>query len=173
MARPTLDLLQFRISSPIGDIVMLTDGRDRLHALDFHDHRNRMKQLLARHYGVAGWHVSKAAAEPSAAVAIARYFAGDLAALETISTHCGGTDFQRTVWAALRTIAPGTTRSYSSLAQQIGRPAATRAVGAANGANPIGIVVPCHRVIGADGSLTGYGGGIERKRWLLAHETSK
>jgi methylated-DNA-[protein]-cysteine S-methyltransferase len=81
-----------------------------------------------------------------------------------------GTDFQRTVWQALRRIPCGTTISYGELARRIGRPAAVRAVGLANGANPVGVVVPCHRVIGADGSLTGYGGGIERKRWLLAHE---
>jgi methylated-DNA-[protein]-cysteine S-methyltransferase len=172
MAHPIVDLFQCRMSSPIGTIVMLIDGRDRLSALDFEDDRSRMEQLLNRHYGVAGWHISEAKTEPSAAPAIERYFAGDLAALESIATHCGGTDFQRIVWTALRTIEPGTTRSYAALARQIGRPAATRAVGAANGANPIGIVVPCHRVIGADGSLTGFGGGIERKRWLLNHENN-
>jgi methylated-DNA-[protein]-cysteine S-methyltransferase len=151
---------------------MLIDCRDRLRALDFDDHRSRMEQLLSRHYGRAGWHISEALAEPSATAAMKRYFAGDLAALGSITTHCGGTGFQRSVWAALRTIESGTTRSYSAVAQQIGHPAATRAVGAANGANPIAIVVPCHRVIGADGSLTGFGGGIERKRWLLDHETN-
>ena len=82
----------------------------------------------------------------------------------------GGTDFQRHVWRALRAIRCGTTVTYGALAQRIGRPAAVRAVGHANGANPISIVVPCHRVIGADRSLTGYGGGIARKRWLLIHE---
>ena len=82
----------------------------------------------------------------------------------------GGTPFQRTVWAALRTIPPGTTRSYGQIATQIGQPTATRAVGAANGRNPISLAVPCHRVIGANGSMTGYGGGVERKRWLLEFE---
>ncbi len=81
-----------------------------------------------------------------------------------------GTPFQRRVWAALTHIPAGETRSYGAQATQIGRPSAVRAVGLANGQNPIGLVVPCHRVIGADGSLTGYGGGIERKRWLLRHE---
>jgi methylated-DNA-[protein]-cysteine S-methyltransferase len=81
-----------------------------------------------------------------------------------------GTSFQREVWAALRKIRPGTTLSYGALAQQLGRPTSVRAVGLANGANPVAIVVPCHRVIGADASLTGYGGGIERKKWLLTHE---
>ena len=81
-----------------------------------------------------------------------------------------GTEFQRDVWAALRTIPAGQTRTYGELAKQINRPAAVRAVGMTNGANPIGIVVPCHRVIGANGTLTGYAGGLERKRWLLEHE---
>jgi methylated-DNA-[protein]-cysteine S-methyltransferase len=83
-----------------------------------------------------------------------------------------GTPFQREVWRALRNIPCGTTVSYAKLAEQIGRPAAVRAVGLANGSNPVGVVVPCHRVIGANGSLTGYGGGIERKSWLLEHEAS-
>jgi len=81
-----------------------------------------------------------------------------------------GTEFQREVWAALVTIEPGTTATYAELAARIGRPAAVRAVGAANGRNPISIVVPCHRVIGSDGRLTGYAGGLARKRWLLDHE---
>ena len=98
------------------------------------------------------------------------YFAGNLAAIDEIRVETGGTPFQREVWAALRTIPAGTTLSYSALAVQIGRPKAVRAVGLANGANPISIVVPCHRVIGANNSLTGYGGGMQRKRWLLAHE---
>ena len=82
----------------------------------------------------------------------------------------GGTPFQRKVWSALRDIGVGRTASYSEVAKAVGSPSAVRAVGAANGANPIPIVIPCHRVIGADGSLCGYGGGLERKRWLLRHE---
>jgi len=85
----------------------------------------------------------------------------------------GGTPFQREVWRSLRNIPCGTTVSYAEVAEQIGRPAAVRAVGLANGSNPVGVVVPCHRVIGANGSLTGYGGGIERKFWLLKHEASR
>ena len=98
------------------------------------------------------------------------YFAGDIAALDRIEVDPAGTPFQRLVWDALRAIPAGTTTSYGALAGRIGRPNAVRAVGAANGANPIAVVVPCHRVIGAGGSLVGYGGGLERKRWLLAHE---
>jgi methylated-DNA-[protein]-cysteine S-methyltransferase len=101
---------------------------------------------------------------------LSRYFAGEVTTIEVIPVATAGTAFQRDVWAALRKIPPGTTLSYGALARTIGRPRSVRAVGLANGANPIGIIVPCHRVIGADGSLTGYGGGIERKRWLLAHE---
>ena len=99
-----------------------------------------------------------------------RYFAGDLEAIDNIPVQTAGTAFQRSVWNELRRIPTGAPVSYGKLAQRIARPKAVRAVGLANGANPIGIVVPCHRVIGSDGSLTGYGGGLERKRWLLEHE---
>jgi methylated-DNA-[protein]-cysteine S-methyltransferase len=98
------------------------------------------------------------------------YFGGDIDAIDALKTHSLGTPFQAKVWAALRAIPAGETRSYGQIAAQIGSPMAMRAVGLANGANPIGIVVPCHRVIGADGTLTGYGGGLPRKEWLLKHE---
>ena len=94
----------------------------------------------------------------------------DLAALADIEVAPQGTPFQRSVWTALRRIAPGATLSCGRLAAELGRPGSARAVGAANARNPIAIVIPCHRVIGADGALTGYAGGIERKRWLLRHE---
>src|SRR5208283_2077845 len=97
-------------------------------------------------------------------------FAGDLRVLDLLPVETGGTAFQRQVWQSLREIPCGTTVSYGQLAERIGRPSAVRAVGLANGANPVAVVVPCHRVIGSNGSLTGYGGGIERKRWLLNHE---
>jgi methylated-DNA-[protein]-cysteine S-methyltransferase len=97
------------------------------------------------------------------------YFAGELTSF-TVALAAVGTVFQRRVWAALRAIPFGTTTSYGALARALGRRGAARAVGLANGRNPIAIIVPCHRVIGADGTLTGYGGGLERKRWLLAHE---
>jgi methylated-DNA-[protein]-cysteine S-methyltransferase len=98
------------------------------------------------------------------------YFGGDLAALDAIEVDTGGTSFQQDVWRALREIPVGKTVSYGELARRIGRPSATRAVGLTNGLNPCAVVVPCHRVIGADGSLTGFGGGLHRKRWLLEHE---
>ncbi len=109
--------------------------------------------------------------DPGGAVSALRaYFAGDLQALDTLAVDTGGTSFQQKVWRALRGIPPGSTISYQELARKIDAPAAVRAVGAANGANPIPIVIPCHRVIGASGKLVGYGGGIEHKDWLLRHE---
>ena len=101
---------------------------------------------------------------------LAAYFDGRIDAIDAVEVAMGGTVFQREVWAALRGIPAGSHLNYGRLAERIGRPEAVRAVGAANGANPIGIVVPCHRVIGANAALTGYGGGLHRKRWLLEHE---
>jgi O-6-methylguanine DNA methyltransferase len=102
--------------------------------------------------------------------ALAAYFAGTVTALDGLPVARIGSEFQRRVWAALRQIPAGETRSYGQLAAAIGQPTASRAIGLANGANPIGIVVPCHRVIGSGGALTGYAGGVERKAWLLRHE---
>jgi methylated-DNA-[protein]-cysteine S-methyltransferase len=99
-----------------------------------------------------------------------RYFGGDAAVLDGIPVELNGTPFQKQVWQALRRIPAGTTISYGELAKRIGTPAAVRAVGTANGANPVAVIVPCHRVIGSDGRLTGYGGGLDRKQWLLEHE---
>jgi methylated-DNA-[protein]-cysteine S-methyltransferase len=101
---------------------------------------------------------------------LARYFAGEVAALDTVPVELNGTPFQKKVWQALRRIPGGTTISYAELAKRIGDPAAVRAVGTANGANPVAVIVPCHRVIGSNGKLTGYGGGLDRKQWLLEHE---
>jgi methylated-DNA-[protein]-cysteine S-methyltransferase len=101
------------------------------------------------------------------------YFDGDLGTLGSIGWATAGTGFQQSVRAMLPQILPSTTWSYGELASRIGNPAASRAVGLANGANPVGIVVPCHRVVGANGALTGYGGGLNRKRWLLIHEGAR
>ncbi len=101
------------------------------------------------------------------------YLAGDLHALDEITVNPGGTEFQQTVWSALREIPAGTTRTYAQLAASIGRPSAWRAVGLANGRNPVAIVIPCHRLVGSNGTLTGYAGGLERKRWLLHHEGAR
>ncbi len=158
-----------RFPTPIGTMLLVTDGEGRLRALDWEDYESRLRRLLRLHYGAAA--TLRAGAAPDAVRApLKAYFAGDLQALDRIAVATAGTPFQRAVWAALRNIRAGTTLSYGALARRIGRPAAVRAVGLANGANPVSVVVPCHRVIGADDSLTGYGGGLERKRWLLAHE---
>jgi methylated-DNA-[protein]-cysteine S-methyltransferase len=103
-------------------------------------------------------------------VVLSRYFGGELDAIESVGVELNGTEFQKRVWQALRRIPAGSTLSYAEVARRIGDRTAVRAVGAANGANPVAIVVPCHRVIGSDGALTGYGGGLDRKRWLLEHE---
>lgn len=157
-----------RRPSPIGDMLVVHDPQERLRAIEFHDREGRLTRLLHIHYGARPLQERRAPAVIRDA--LAGYFAGDLRAIDRLEVATAGTPFQRDVWAALRTIRPGTTLSYGALARHIGRPRAVRAVGAANGSNPISVVVPCHRVIGADASLTGYGGGIERKRWLLAHE---
>jgi methylated-DNA-[protein]-cysteine S-methyltransferase len=161
-----------RIEGSIGTMLLVHDSEQRLRALDFDDFASRMRRLLRLHYGTRGTDfVVKNRMTPSAILqALVDYFAGDLTAIDAIPVATAGTPFQRAVWAAVRGIRPGTTVSYGALARQLGHPQSARAVGLANGANPIAIVVPCHRVIGADASLTGYGGGIDRKRWLLAHE---
>lgn len=112
-------------------------------------------------------------ADSAPAQALARYFDGDLAALDALVVDPPGTDFQHRVWQALRDIPVGETRSYGELAATLGDPGASRAVGTANGANPIWLIVPCHRVVRADGDLGGYAGGVDRKAWLLAHEGSR
>jgi methylated-DNA-[protein]-cysteine S-methyltransferase len=107
------------------------------------------------------------------AATLTAYFAGDLAALDRVEVAASGTSFQHAVWDALRRIPAGETMSYVDVAREIGVPGASRAVGTANASNPVGVIVPCHRVVRADGSIGGYGGGVERKRWLLAHEGAK
>jgi methylated-DNA-[protein]-cysteine S-methyltransferase len=163
---PVSVLYTDRIASPIGDVIIVVDA-GRLCALGFDDGQ-RLLAALRRRYGAV--HVEAAHDPHGISSRIRAYFDGDLHALGAIPVETGGTAFQQTVWAALRAIPAGTTMSYGALAAQLGKPAAVRAVGAANGANPISIVVPCHRLIGANGKLINYGGGLERKRWLLRHE---
>ena len=168
----TLALLIDRIDTPIGEMLIVADHEGNLRAVDWADHETRMRRLLRLHYGENGVRLEPARNPNSLAAAISRYFEGELTAIDILPVQTGGMPFQREVWRALRNIPCGTTVSYGKLAEQIGRSAAVRAVGLANGSNPVGVVVPCHRVIGTNGSLTGYGGGIERKSWLLKHETS-
>lgn len=157
-----------RVSTPVGEVLLVTDGEGAVRALDFADYEDRMTGLLARH--APGASLTAGRAPERVRAAVERYFGGDLRALDGLPVTTGGTDFQRSVWKALRAIPAGETRTYGQLAAAIGSPKAVRAVGLANGRNPVALIVPCHRVIGANGTLTGYAGGLERKRWLLQHE---
>ena len=167
-SKPPERLRLDRLATPIGEALILTDENGYLRALDWADREAGMARLLRLHYGSM---VPQPGAAPGNITRrLRRYFEGEPDCLAAIEWRTAGTPFQRSVWTALTTIAPGQTFSYGALAAKLGSPRAVRAVGLANGANPISVVVPCHRVIGADGSLTGYGGGVERKRWLLNHE---
>ena len=163
-----LTLLRAALATPLGPATLVFDEAGTLRAFDWESHEARLQRLLKRHYGERV--LRPAAAPRMLAAAFDRYFAGELEALTAVPWATAGTDFQQKVWRALCAIPAGRTESYGQLAARIGHPSAVRAVGLANGANPVGVVVPCHRVIGANGLLTGYGGGLERKQWLLDHE---
>ena len=158
------------LETPIGTMRMICDDLGQLRATDWDDHDDRLIRLLKVHYGAAADSIRPVKNPHGLSHALSRFFEGEITAIDTLSTATNGTEFQREVWTELRRIPPGTTISYGQLAARIGRPKAVRAVGLANGSNPIGIVVPCHRVIGSNGKLTGYGGGLHRKEWLLRHE---
>ena len=148
-------LLTDSIETPLGLFSIAVDDQFRLHSANF----------SAPFEGV------KVKNPGGVSEALAAYFGGELAAIDRLEVAFEkGTEFQLSVWRALREVPCGQTWSYGRLAHHIKRPTAVRAVGLANGANPVAVVVPCHRVIGSDGSLTGYGGGLPRKHWLLAHE---
>jgi len=153
--------LQYRIvDSPVGPLTLAGNGSTLMH----------LRMVGQTHEpDRSGWEPAGADAFADVVAQLEAYFAGELIAFD-IELELTGTEFQRRVWAALQTIPYGETRSYGQIAEQIGSPTASRAVGMANGRNPIGIIVPCHRVIGSSGGLTGYGGGIERKRTLLELE---
>lgn len=156
-----------RIETPIGPMVIYVAGRS-VCGLGFEDRCAELKRTLVRRFG---GEIVEEDPDPGGVVSRLRgYFSGDLRALDPVEIDAGGTDFQQRVWITLRLVPAGTTISYAQLAGAVGRPDAVRAVGVANARNPVAIVVPCHRVVGADGSMTGYGGGIERKVWLLRHE---
>jgi methylated-DNA-[protein]-cysteine S-methyltransferase len=158
-----------RLPTPIGLLLIVCDEEERLRALDWEDYEARMRRLLRLQYGREA-ELREGSAPKRMRESLNAYFAGDFSALDAIQVETGGTPFQRKLWAALRGIPSGQTSTYGALAQKIGAPKAVRAVGAANGANPVSIVLPCHRVIGSNSRLTGYGGGLSRKRWLLTHE---
>jgi methylated-DNA-[protein]-cysteine S-methyltransferase len=155
-----------RIKTPIGTALIVTDERGILRAFNWTDYESAMMTWIGKHHSGISLTEQRGPLRP----AFDAYFSGNIGAIETIAWFGAGTAFQQAVWDALCTIPVGATLSYAGLAGRIGRPRAVRAVGSANGSNPVALVVPCHRVIGSDGSLTGYGGGLHRKRWLLEHE---
>lgn len=167
MSREPKALTIDRIGSPIGTVLIVCDER-ALCALEFDETDDRMTRSLRRRYGEFTLHPADNPLGVSAR--LRAYFTGDLHAIDAVHVDNGGTPFQEKVWAALRKIPPGTTMTYGALAARLDAPKANRAVGAANGQNPNSIVVPCHRLVGAEGTLTGYGGGLDRKRWLIEHE---
>lgn len=157
------------IETPTGPVrvaVAVDDAGERVVALAFADHFDRVSARVRSRLADAEW----VEGESAAADAVGRYLGGDLGAIDDVAVDATGTPFQERVWEALRAIPVGETRSYAELAAAVGAPGAVRAVGTANGANPVWLVVPCHRVVRSDGSAGGYGGGPERKRWLLDHE---
>lgn len=156
--------------SPIGDLrVAVKNGR--LCVLGFTDTGRRKEMDFSRRF--AGLELRESEDPASVISRLRDYFNGSLEALDDIEVDPDGTPFQKRVWSQLRRVQAGQTASYGEIARSIDAPSAVRAVGAANGANPVAIVIPCHRVIGANGKLVGYGGGLERKRWLLAHERAE
>lgn len=165
-AAPPDALTLDRIPTPIGTALVVTDAAGVLRAFNWTDYEDRMLAWVSRQYPRARLAEGRSPVRP----AFEAYFAGEREALSAVPWEGAGTAFQKQVWAALCTIPAGQTLSYAGLAERIGRPTAVRAVGLANGSNPVALVVPCHRVIGSNGSLTGYGGGLPRKRWLLEHE---
>ncbi|MBM3140105.1 MAG: methylated-DNA--[protein]-cysteine S-methyltransferase [Chloroflexi bacterium] len=155
--------------TPLG-AVFVGGSASGLHRVDFMTETHALRWFLDRLAGDAGERPERDPVGAEAAVEQLRaYFAGSRLRFD-LALAPRGTVFQREVWRELSAIAPGETRSYGDVARAIGRPGASRAVGAANSRNPLAIVVPCHRVIGADGTLTGYASGLDRKRWLLEHE---
>ncbi len=164
----TLDICT--METPVGPLRLMA-WREKLVACEFVTTPDRLEAALARVHKHIGNLEPREHHDPAGSVGrLTRYFGGELHAIDDQPCEPHGTEFQLAVWAALRKIRAGTTWTYSRLAEHIGRPAAARAVGAANGANSIALFLPCHRVIAADHTLWGYGGGLHNKRWLLTHE---
>ena len=172
VVRSVMQLSRTIITTPLDDMLALSSDSG-LCALEFTGPRRRLPRLDAR---LRRWFPPHDIVDADSPVIrrtrewLRAYFAGEHADASLIPLDMRGAPFELTVWTALRAIPPGTTTSYGAIARAVGSPGAARAVGAANGANPIAIVVPCHRVIGASGSLTGYGGGLDKKTWLIDHE---
>lgn len=157
-----------RLTTPIGIALLVSDEGGVLRAFNWTDYEDAVQAWLARRYPAAARR--EAPSPQPLRSAFEAYFAGDLAALADVRWAASGTDFQLRIWDLLCEIPVGETITYGELARRAGRPTASRAAGAANGRNPLGVIVPCHRVIGTGGALTGYAGGLARKEWLLNHE---
>jgi methylated-DNA-[protein]-cysteine S-methyltransferase len=165
-----LRLLEDKITTPLGPLWILCDEQFHLRAVEWEEHSDRMVQLLDLHYRADGYERVPASNPDGLSTKMKAYFDGDLSIIDALPSATAGTPFQREVWQALRAIPCGQVMHYGQLAELLGRPGAARAVGAANGSNPVSVVVPCHRVIGRNGTMTGYAGGVQRKEWLLRHE---
>ncbi len=156
-----------RFETPIGAVV-LAASNDHLVMVDFEDNETRYRTILDKRFKT---YTLDATPNPNGFTeALEAYFAGELSIIHNLPVDTGGTVFQTRVWQTLKLIPAGDTWSYLQLAQALGQPSAVRAVGMTNGLNPISLVLPCHRVIGANGNLTGYAGGLKRKQWLLEFE---
>jgi methylated-DNA-[protein]-cysteine S-methyltransferase len=165
------DLTLTKLDAALGPILLITDqinGQEVLCGLEFAGYETRTLAFLNKRFGDFRLNESQTSSDISQR--ILAYLAGDYQSIDSIPVSTGGTAFQQQVWLALREIPVGTTLTYGQMALRLGKPSASRAVGMTNSLNPISIVLPCHRVIGSNGSLTGYAGGLERKRWLLEHE---
>ena len=162
-----MSLMWDELDSAIGRVIVVTN-LTHVVAVDFADCERRMQKILSLRYGDS--ERSRTDNPLGVTSRLRAYFAGELDALDDIPADPHGSEFQQSVWRELRRIPVGQTISYGQLATRIGQPTASRAVGMANSKNPVGIVIPCHRVIGANGKLTGYAGGVGRKQWLLDHE---
>lgn len=164
-------LILDRLPTPIGTALIVTDEQGVVRGFNWTDYEADLMAWLARRYGDVA--LTEGRGAPAVRQAFEAYFSGQARALEPLAWRARGTPFQLKVWEALCTIPAGETLSYAGLAERIGRPTAVRAVGLANGSNPVAVIVPCHRVIGSNGSLTGYGGGLPRKTWLLEMEGAR
>lgn len=165
-----LALMIAAVETPLGGLLLVSGPDGQLHASEFADRPERLHRLLDRRIGKDRYALLDGNVPDASRLSLEAYFKGDLAAINDIPVAFTGTNFQRQMWTALRTVPPGAPITYADMATAVGQPGSARAVGHANAANPFEIVVPCHRLVGKSGSLTGYGGGLERKRWLLDHE---
>lgn len=164
--------LRETLATPLGQLVLVSDTDGALLGVDFVDTEARLQRSLERRLGRKGWRLERAqrGLDSLRLQALRAYFQGALDALHVLPVQLQGSDLQREAWSALRAIAAGHTETYAELAARIGRVGGARAIGSAVAANPLLLVLPCHRIVGANGALTGYAAGIERKRWLLEHE---